>query len=475
VDTTIIAAASITSVPARDKRRKRRAASLLTPVVMGSVALISVLAAAVTGANIYYDRSSRGHDESFSSRGDVVQVELASKLYWHEREAMNEYLLAPSPELLVEVLAESAAVESTLNRIDESSSYERSLLLRAHAANWAFTNAFVGDLTKARGVVFIRKVSAKIDRRGRSVLPPLNALARVNAEEVTVTQAATARATARLHLFVGLAFLIFALTIVFWAIRGTQLVRRIAAQNRELKLLDSAKDDFVASVSHELRTPLTSIRGYVELMLDEETGPLNETQRKFLSVVERSTERQMLLIGDLLLVAQLGNGELHLELEPVEVGALVEEAVEAARPTANAKGIALAFATDHRPANVLADGPRLAQVLDNLISNAIKFTPAGSVSVQLSSDGDEAVIDVVDTGMGIPPDEQARLFERFFRAAAANTNRIQGTGLGLSIAQAIADGHAGTIALNRSDGDGTTFRLTLPLAIREREGGIKDL
>jgi signal transduction histidine kinase len=296
------------------------------------------------------------------------------------------------------------------------------------------------------------------------VLPPLNALAQVNAEEVTVTQAATARATARLHLFVGLAVLLFALTIVFWAIRGTQLVRRIAAQNRELKLLDSAKDDFVASVSHELRTPLTSIRGYVELMLDEETGPLNETQRKFLSVVERSTERQMMLVGDLLLVAQLGNGELHLELEPVEVGDLVEEAVEAARPTADAKGIALAFATDHRPANVLADGPRLAQVLDNLISNAIKFTPAGSVSVQLSSDADEAVIDVVDTGMGIPPDEQARLFERFFRAAAANTNRIQGTGLGLSIAQAIADGHAGTIALNRSDGDGTTFRLTLPLA-----------
>jgi signal transduction histidine kinase len=296
------------------------------------------------------------------------------------------------------------------------------------------------------------------------VLPPLNALARVNAEEVRVTQAATARASARVHLLVGLAFLIFGLTIVFWAIRGTQLVRRIAAQNGELKLLDSLKDDFVASVSHELRTPLTSIRGYVELMLDEETGPLNETQRKFLAVVERSTERQMMLVGDLLLVAQLGNGELHLELEPVEVGALVEQAVEAARPTAEAKGIALEFATDDRPANVLADAPRLAQVIDNLISNAIKFTPEGRVLVQLSSDTDEAMIDVVDTGIGIPLDEQERLFERFFRATAATTNRIQGTGLGLSIAQAIADGHAGTIALNRSDGDGTTFRLTLPLA-----------
>jgi signal transduction histidine kinase len=217
-------------------------------------------------------------------------------------------------------------------------------------------------------------------------------------------------------------------------------------------------------VSHELRTPLTSIRGYIELMLDEETGPLNETQRKFLSVVERSTERQMMLVADLLLVAQLGAADLQLDLEPLEVGPLVEEAVEAARPIAEAKGIVLDFITDHRSANVLADAPRLAQVMDNLISNAIKFTPAGRVLVELSSDADEAVIDVVDTGIGIPPDEQERLFERFFRATAANTNAIQGTGLGLSISKAIADAHAGTIELESSGSGGTTFRLTLPLA-----------
>jgi signal transduction histidine kinase len=427
---------------------------------MGNVALISLLAASVTGANIYYDRSSQGHDDSLVARGYVVQVELASKRYWHEREAMNEYLLSPNPDLLVEVLAESAAVERALDRIAASSSYERSLLLQVHAANWAFTNAFLRDLTEAR---VNPKLVAKTDERAFAVLPPLNALARVNAEEVKVTQAATARASARLHLFVGFALLVFVLTIVFWAIRGAQLVRRIAAQNRELKLLDSLKNDFVASVSHELRTPLTSIRGYVELLLDEETGPLNATQRKFLSVVERSTERQMRLVADLLLVAQLGTADLQLELEPIEVGALVEEAVEAAGPTAETKGIALQFATDHRPANVLADAPKLAQVVDNLISNAIKFTPAGRVLVRLSSDADEVVIDVVDTGIGIPPDEQDRLFERFFRTAAATTNAIQGTGLGLSIAKAIADGHAGTIELAGSGSEGTTFRLTLPL------------
>jgi signal transduction histidine kinase len=102
--------------------------------------------------------------------------------------------------------------------------------------------------------------------------------------------------------------------------------------------------------------------------------------------------------------------------------------------------------------------------MDNLISNAIKFTPTGRVLVQLSSDSGEAVIDVVDTGIGIPPDEQARLFERFFRATAASTNAIQGTGLGLSISKAIADAHGGTIELESSGSEGTTFRLTLPLA-----------
>jgi signal transduction histidine kinase len=172
----------------------------------------------------------------------------------------------------------------------------------------------------------------------------------------------------------------------------------------------------------------------------------------------------MRLVADLLLVAQFGSANnLQLALEPVEVGTLAEEAVEAARPAAEAKGIVLEFATDHKSANVLGDAPRLAQVIDNLVSNAIKFTPAGHVLVQLSSDVDEAVIEVIDTGIGIPPNEQERLFERFFRTTAANTNAIQGSGLGLSIAKEITNAHGGTIGLDNSGSEGTTFRLTLPL------------
>jgi signal transduction histidine kinase len=435
----------------------------MAAAVTGTLVSLGALAAALIPTNIFYNRSSQGHAKSLVTRGYVVNAELAARRYWHEREAMNEYLLRPSPHLLAEVRTESAGVAHALAHIDASSSRELALLLAARVANRGFKDAFVHD-TRSAGAALGPALLPEIDRRAHAVLRPLNALARVNAQEVRAAQATTARASARLHFFVGLSLLVFVLTIVFWAVRGAQLVRRIAAQNRELKLLDSLKDEFVASVSHELRTPLTSIRGYIELMLDEETGPLNATQRKFLSVVERSTERQMMLVADLLLVAQLGAADLQLDLEPLEVGALVEEAVEAARPTAEAKGIELDFATDHRSANVLADAPRLAQVMDNLISNAIKFTPAGRVRVQLSSDADEAVIDVADTGIGIPPDEQERLFERFFRATAANANAIQGTGLGLSISKAIADAHAGTIELESSGSEGTTFRLTLPLA-----------
>ena len=235
-------------------------------------------------------------------------------------------------------------------------------------------------------------------------------------------------------------------------------------QNDRLRELDRLKDGLVASVSHELRTPLTSIRGYAELLLEREAGELNDEQEQFLNVIDRNTGRLLRVISDLLFVAQVDAGKLTLEPSRVDLADLVLESVDAARPNADAKAIAVHVDADEIPA-IYADRSRLAQALDNLLSNAIKFTPEGGrVDVRLCAATGAAVVEVRDTGIGIPADEQQKLFERFFRTKGATDRAIQGTGLGLSITKAIAEAHGGTISLESAEGIGTTFRIELPLS-----------
>jgi signal transduction histidine kinase len=239
--------------------------------------------------------------------------------------------------------------------------------------------------------------------------------------------------------------------------------RALAFQNEQLRDLDRLKDDFVASVSHELRTPLTSIQGYLELVLEGEAGEVNDEQRHFLSIVRRNSDRLLRLVGDLLFVAQIDAGKLEIERDDVDLQAVVEESVQSARPRAAEGGLALELEAQPVP-HVVGDRVRLAQLLDNLVSNALKFTPAGGrVVVRLRAEGQRAVVEVEDTGAGISAADQERLFERFFRTASATERAVQGTGLGLSIAKAIAEGHGGTIAVRSAEGAGTTFRIELPL------------
>jgi PAS domain S-box-containing protein len=237
----------------------------------------------------------------------------------------------------------------------------------------------------------------------------------------------------------------------------------LAEQNERLRELDRLKDEFISLVSHELRTPLTSIRGYLELLLDGGAGALTEDQSRFLSVVDRNSKRLMHLVGDLLFLAQVEAGKLTLELGEVDLDDVVSDSVEAAKPLADEKGIELAASLDPTP-NMLGDRGRLAQVLDNLVSNAIKFTDVGgSVHVRVSSTADEAVIEVVDTGIGISPADQDLLFDRFFRSSEATERAIPGTGLGLTIAKAIVERHEGNIEIESSEGSGTTMRVRLPV------------
>jgi PAS domain S-box-containing protein len=231
-------------------------------------------------------------------------------------------------------------------------------------------------------------------------------------------------------------------------------------QNDQLRQVDRLKDEFVALVSHELRTPLTSIRGYLELM-SEDTN-LTAEQLRFVDTIERNAQRLERVVGDLLFCAQVEAGKLTLECSAVDVNAIVEEAVHAAQPSADAKSIALTAELADLPA-IEGDHARLAQVLDNFVSNAVKFTPAGgSISVTTRALPGEIVIAVADTGMGISAAELPQLFQRFFRADRAAATAIPGTGLGLAIAKAIVAGHGGRIRVESEEGKGTTFRITLP-------------
>jgi signal transduction histidine kinase len=266
----------------------------------------------------------------------------------------------------------------------------------------------------------------------------------------------------------GSAIVLFGLVLL----RMVELVQRQeAAGAREqalevtaerLRHLDRLKDQFIATVSHELRTPLTSIHGYLDLLIEGEAGELTGEQRRFLSIAERNTDRLRRLVDDLLLVSELDAGKLRLELGNFDLRALAHESLESARPQAEAGGITLEFPADS-PLQLNGDRMRLGQLLDNVISNAVKFTPhGGTVSVRTSRSNGSAVLEVEDTGMGIPAGEQEHLFDRFFRTQAAEENAIQGSGLGLSISQAIAQAHGGLIEVTSEENAGTTFRVVFP-------------
>src|ERR671936_368927 len=221
------------------------------------------------------------------------------------------------------------------------------------------------------------------------------------------------------------------------------------------------KDEFVALISHDLRTPLTSVMGFLELTLDSDELP--DAERGYLEVVERNSQRLLHLVNDLLFVARLEAGEMDLHFDEVDLAQVVRQAVEEAAPRARAKEISLESNTDSVPP-ISADRGRMFQLLDNLVGNAIKFTPAGgNVAVRLSREGDFLRLEVEDSGIGIAPDDQGQLFDRFFRASNTRDAPVPGTGLGLYIARAIVEAHGGRIAVESSPGAGTCFCVELPL------------
>ena len=245
---------------------------------------------------------------------------------------------------------------------------------------------------------------------------------------------------------------------------GVEAARhQLVEQNARLVEADRLKDEFVALVSHDLRTPLTSIIGYVELALDEDGPPLDDERRGFLEIVARSSDRLLRLVDDLLLAARLQSGGLVLNVEEVDLVAMCRQALLEMHARAEQKGVALVCTASGETVAVHADRRRLLQLLDNLVSNGIKFTAAGGdVEIRVAGSADGATIEVLDTGAGIEPGEEERVFERFYRSPGAIRTQVPGTGLGLFIARAVAEAHGGRITAARRAEGGSVFRLELP-------------
>ncbi|NOH01611.1 MAG: hypothetical protein HND47_06440 [Chloroflexi bacterium] len=238
---------------------------------------------------------------------------------------------------------------------------------------------------------------------------------------------------------------------------------------REVEV-DRLKSEFVATVSHELRTPMTAIKGYVDILTMGAAGPLNENQVHFLDVVRNNIERLNILVSDLLDISRIESGRIILEQQPVNLHDIAEEVVAETlrRSQTENKPIALSLESQRNLPLVIGDNGRVRQILSNLVNNAYNYTPEnGTIRVNIHQDAErgEVQVDVEDNGIGIRPDDQARLFDRFFRGEHPLVLATPGTGLGLPIVRQLVEMHKGRIWMKSTGvpGEGSIFSFTLPV------------
>ncbi len=247
------------------------------------------------------------------------------------------------------------------------------------------------------------------------------------------------------------------------AIENVRLFTEIQEKSRQLEIASQHKSQFLANMSHELRTPLNAIIGYTEMMADGLYGEVSEKAAGVLERVQKNGRHLLDLINDVLDLSKIEAGQLVLAMEPYSAADIVASVLAATESLAKAKGLALGSTlAPGLPAGV-GDARRLTQVLLNLVGNAIKFTDSGSVEVRVASVGEAFEMSVVDTGFGIAPADQAKIFEEFQQVDNSSTRKKGGTGLGLSISRRIVELHGGRISVESEEGRGSTFKITLPI------------
>ena len=248
-------------------------------------------------------------------------------------------------------------------------------------------------------------------------------------------------------------------------------VERVSA---ELDEIDRMKGEFLSMISHELRTPLTAIIGYTDLLLRQIHGPLNERQNRHQEAVKKAAHRLLALINDLLDVNRLESGQIVLHVESISLLDAVRRAASQIEHAAELRSVGLRLDMPANHITVMADHERLHQILVNLLDNAIKFTPTGgAVTVRVDQHQDSATVAVIDTGVGVPPEQLDLIWDRFHQADSSTRRHFGGTGLGLAIVRHLVEGHRGSVSVvSEGAGKGSTFAFTLPLAESARRVGI---
>ncbi|MGD9879936.1 MAG: GAF domain-containing protein [Reyranella sp.] len=247
------------------------------------------------------------------------------------------------------------------------------------------------------------------------------------------------------------------------AVENVRLINEIRDKSRQLEIASQHKSQFLANMSHELRTPLNAILGYTEMMVDGLYGPVGEKAQGVLERVQSNGKHLLGLINDVLDLSKIEAGQLVLAMEHYSAADMVATVLSATESLARAKGLELASTVPPDLPMGIGDARRLAQVLLNLVGNAIKFTDQGKVEIRVARVGDRFEIAVVDTGLGIAPDDQKRIFDEFQQVDNTSTRKKGGTGLGLSISRRIVELHGGRITVESEVGKGSTFTIALPI------------
>lgn len=249
------------------------------------------------------------------------------------------------------------------------------------------------------------------------------------------------------------------------AMLDERLLKEEVSRNA-LEEISHLKTEFISLVSHELRTPLTSIQGYVKLILAGHTGELNDLQKEFLSTVNRNTERLIALVSDLLDISRIESGRMELVLEALDLQSIIEREVESIKTEAEMKKIDIVTDIEEELPRVKADSHRLGQIISNLLSNAIKYSPDSSVvKISATQIGTNILVKVIDSGIGIAPEDRNKLFQRFYRGQSDAVRSTWGTGLGLAVTRSLVEMHGGKIWVESEKGQGSTFSFSVPAAL----------